>query len=143
MFKTFKANLQHIQKRMVFMDNKKRSEITFNWEIMFISSYNPIVRLLWHTEPLRNQLQNITSHTWFNLEKIGTLTYRIDLPSSVAIHPVFHVSQLKKRLGNKMATSLLPCFSKQTPLQPQAIMECRMMKSGNQAATQIIIHWKN
>jgi hypothetical protein len=77
------------------------------------------------------------------LEKIGTLAYRIDLPSSAAIHPVFYVSQLKKRLGNRMAASLLPCFFKETPLQPQAIMECRMIKSGNQAATQIIIHWKN
>jgi hypothetical protein len=77
------------------------------------------------------------------LEKIGTLAYRIDLPSSAVIHPVFYVSQLKKRLGNRMAASLLPCFFKETPLQSQAIMECRMIKSGNQAATQIIIHWKN
>lgn len=35
MFKTFRANLQHTQKRMVHMNNKIKSEITFNWEIMF------------------------------------------------------------------------------------------------------------
>jgi hypothetical protein len=51
---------------------------------------------------------------------------------------VFRISQLKKHLGNHVTTSTLPCLTKENPLQ-----ERRMVKKGNRAATQILIHWKN
>lgn len=34
------------------------------------------------------------------VQKLGTIAYLLDLPSSSRIHPVFHVTLLKKKLGN-------------------------------------------
>jgi hypothetical protein len=78
------------------------------------------------------------------LEKIGTMAYKIQLPASAQIHPVFHVSQLKP-----FTLDFTPVFLElpSTPqldlkdLEPGLILDQRLTKKGNRVVTQVLIKW--
>ena len=43
------------------------------------------------------------------LKKIGSMVYKLELPASSRVHPVFHVSCLKKVIGDKLPVqTILP-----------------------------------
>ena len=41
------------------------------------------------------------------LKKIGTMAYKLELPASSRVHPIFHVSCLKKVIGDKLSVQTL------------------------------------
>jgi hypothetical protein len=73
------------------------------------------------------------------LAKIGAVAYRLGLSDSSSIHPVFHVSQLKKAIGTQLVSTDLPRDS--TLFQvPVCILE-RRMSSGDRPVLQELIQW--
>jgi hypothetical protein len=43
------------------------------------------------------------------LQRVGSVVYRLELPPASSVHPMFHVSQLKKAVGaGVQVSSLLP-----------------------------------
>jgi hypothetical protein len=74
------------------------------------------------------------------IKKIGEVAYKLNLPLSSTIYLVFHVSQLQRSVGNKMAHNDLLDGPKEPTLQPQAIQDRRLIKRGQRAATQILVH---
>ena len=40
--------------------------------------------------------------TYKVLQKIGTMVYKLEIPTSSQVHPVFHVSCLKNVIGDKI-----------------------------------------
>ena len=62
------------------------------------------------------------------LQKIGTMAYKLELHATSRVHPVFHVSCLKKVMGNKIPVqTILPELDGEgkTILEPEAVKETR------------------
>jgi len=77
-------------------------------------------------------------------ERIGRAAYRLDLPESSQIHPVFHVSQLKPFLPNYTPVfSELPKVAELDvqDLLPEEVLERRLVKKGGKAIPQALIKW--
>jgi hypothetical protein len=55
---------------------------------------------------------------------------------------VFHISQLKQYAGNKVVHDNLPAQNSDMELQPQAILDRRMVKHHKQTNTQVLVYWK-
>lgn len=65
------------------------------------------------------------------------------LPNSSKIHPVFHVSLLKKKIGqSQVPVRELPVLDSRgtLKLQPIAVLDRRIVKKNNAAAVQYLIH---
>lgn len=80
------------------------------------------------------------------LKRIGSVAYRLQLPSPAKIHDVFHVSQLKKCTGNTLAIPTLPVTLSPhgyVVLEPEAILDTRSIKKGNSEILQHLVKWFN
>jgi hypothetical protein len=63
------------------------------------------------------------------LQKIGTMAYTLEIPASSRVHPVFHVSCLKKVIGDKIPVqTILPELDEEGKiiLDPEAITDTRI-----------------
>jgi hypothetical protein len=78
---------------------------------------------------------------FFVMERIGAVAYRLDLPPSSRVHPVFHVSQLKPCIGPGTPISAsLPATD--TFLQvPIRVLQHRMRQRGHRTVTQGLVQW--
>lgn len=79
------------------------------------------------------------------LERIGEVAYKLDLPAGFAIHPVFHVSYLKAKLGqHNVSIPLLSSVNSPSILTPKpvAILQTRSHKLRNRTITQHLIQWQ-
>lgn len=77
------------------------------------------------------------------LEKIGAVAYKIQLPESARIHPVFHI--LKKALGDYQVEEDLSQDLKSdttTLLEPKAVLAAPTVTLGGDLVRQLLVQWK-
>jgi hypothetical protein len=96
--KQVKDNLQLAQHRMVQFANNKRSDKKFSiWDYV-----NPKLQHYKQHSVVRRTSQKLTAKffgPFLVIARIGEVAYKLELPPSSTIHPVFHVSQLKQSIG--------------------------------------------
>ncbi|KAH0671271.1 hypothetical protein KY285_023835 [Solanum tuberosum] len=78
--------------------------------------------------------------------KIGNIAYKLVLPPESKCHPVFHVSLLKRKVGNRVVVqSSLPNTGadSQFIVRSVAILQRQMVKQNNVAAVKVLVQWSN
>ncbi|KAH0716239.1 hypothetical protein KY285_007584 [Solanum tuberosum] len=93
-----KANLARAQNRMKGLDGKSRRELTYQmgeWVYVKLKPYRQnTVRLHQHPKLGRRYFGPFKI-----LKRIGDVAYKIELPDDARMHPVFHISMLKRCIG--------------------------------------------
>jgi hypothetical protein len=76
------------------------------------------------------------------LQKIGTMAYKWELPPSSRVHPVFHVSCLRKVIGDKiLVQTIFPELDEEGKiiLDPEAIIDTRICQLRNRSIPEYLI----
>jgi ribosomal protein L21E len=75
--------------------------------------------------------------------KVGTVAYRLELPPSSSVHPVFHVSQLKKAVGAHQSVTAKPPSATTIWSVPERIIQRRLLRQGTSSILQGLIKWSH
>jgi hypothetical protein len=77
------------------------------------------------------------------IQKVGLVAYMLDLPTTSAIHPVFHVSQLNKVVGSNVQVSS-QCPPEMNAFHvPEKILNRRLVNIGTRTVLQGLIKWSS
>jgi hypothetical protein len=140
-----KKQLETARHKMKQLADKKQTEREFvegDWVFLKLQPYRQ------NSVAVRKNLKlNPKYYGPYQISKrIGMMAYELKLPEGSLIHPVFHVSLLKRKIGDAIImSSKLPVSDKEGRMQivPIAILDRKLMKKGNGAATVVLVQWSN
>jgi hypothetical protein len=141
-----KDNLTLAQNRMKQQADQHRSERSFEVGDWVFLRLQPYKQMSLKQAKKDNKLSPKYYGPYKVLQKIGTMAYKLELPSSSCIHPVFHVSCLKKVIGDKLPVqTILPELDEEGKiiLEPEEIIDTKIRQLRNRSISEYLIKWKN
>lgn len=143
MLQLLKEDLSRAQDRMKLFADQKRTDKIFQVGDLVFLNLHPYRQT---SVTLRKNLK--LSSRYFDpfeiLQKVGPVAYMLKLPLCSRIHPVFHVSQLKQKIGSKYLTAdSLPQVDTTGMfiVIPIAVLGTRITLRDNQHVSQVLIQW--
>ncbi|XP_073056862.1 uncharacterized protein [Primulina eburnea] len=138
-----RAHMLQAQEQMKIHADKKRSENVFE-----VGQYC-YIRLQPHKKTsLAGHRYTKLSKVFFGafkiIKRVGVVAYKLELPPTVKIHPIFHISVLKACPNpEEVSTLSLPVtFVENQPLVlPLAILNHRRIRRQNTWVPQILVQW--
>jgi hypothetical protein len=107
MTEVIRQHLNRAKQRMKKQADMHRSERQFQLNDLVYVKIQPYVQ-----SSLAQRSNQKLSFKFFGpyriLERIGSVAYCLELPVSSSVHPVFHVSQLKKSVGAQHSVTAVP-----------------------------------
>jgi hypothetical protein len=79
------------------------------------------------------------------VRKVGEVAYELDLPKESRVHPVFHVSQLKLKLGSTVfPVPKLPPVDSHGVFRPEPVevLDRRSCPHNHRALVELLIRWE-
>ncbi|KAJ9542106.1 hypothetical protein OSB04_028612 [Centaurea solstitialis] len=79
-------------------------------------------------------------------ECIGSVAYKLKLPTSSRIHPVFHVSQLKPAIGTQPVCATIPPninADMEWEVEPESLLGVRTNRADDGIRTEVLMKWKH
>ncbi|GJW67410.1 ty3-gypsy retrotransposon protein [Tanacetum coccineum] len=138
-----KENLLAAKNRMETKANRGRREVEFNIGDKVLVKLQPYRQIT-----LARRFSNKLSKRYYGPYKVearvGKVSYRLTLPPSSKIHPVFHVSNFKPFLGNENedAMGLPEDFQEGSPVEePLANCDSRMVLRDGKSVRQVLVQW--
>ncbi|KAL8120175.1 hypothetical protein AgCh_017351 [Apium graveolens] len=139
-----KYNLEHAQHRMKKQADLKRRDYSFavgDWVYLKLRPYRQ--------QSIARRIHPKLSARFYGpfeiIAKIGSVAYHLQLPEGSRVHPVFHVSLLKKALGHGLQPGHLPAgLEVELPptAEPQFVLAYRDIVHDDQSTPQILVQWK-
>jgi hypothetical protein len=139
-----KEHLHLAQNRMKLQVDKCHSEQQFkggDWIYLRLQPYRQKTLAL----PCNLKLSPRFFGPFQILSRVGLVASKFALPPKACFQPVFHVSCLKKKLEQSVSplSSLLPIDAHgEIRLEPEVIVDRRLIKHNGRAATEVLVHWK-
>ncbi|MCH94947.1 hypothetical protein A2U01_0015918 [Trifolium medium] len=139
-----KLHLQKAQEQMVAYANKKRRDLCFDigeWVFLRLRPHRQqsVVKRI-------NQKLAARFYGPFKvIAKVGEVAYKLQLPETSKIHPVFHVSLLKKAVGDYQHQGELPKdleIADAIDVYPEKVVGARITMKEGVSVQQSLIQWQ-